>query len=380
MRATSDTIRLAGEDLRDHRHVCALVDGPDDLYALLMPFIVDGFEHGDRAFHMIDPELRDAHMTRLSENGIDVDAATASGQLEVLSWTDSYLREGTFDSENQFGFLRQSLKKGPGLGFPLTRLIGTTEWALESEVADALLVYEARIDRDLRTRQDVLVCAYDLNRHSARTIADALAVHPVAIVGGVMRTSREPARASARERLLAAAAQLFHENGIQATGVDSIIAAAGVAKATFYRHFPSKDDLVVAWLRDPRARWWDRVRVRAEADGTEPDVVIPRMFEAVGDWLEADAYRGCPYLNTATEVPDPTHPARVIVEAYLKEIEDYIVGAVTVAGYRNPRTLGVALHTLLAGSIALGVARRNSAQAPAARDAAAQLLKEAERD
>ena len=380
MSATSDSIRLAGEDIGHHRHVCVLVDGPDDLYALLMPFIVDGFEHGDRAFHMIDPELRDAHMSRLSESGIDVDAATASGQLEVLSWTDSYLRHGSFDSENQVAFLRQNLKRGAGRGFPLTRLIGTTDWALESGAADALLVYEARIDHDFQTRPDVLVCAYDLNRHSAHTIAEALAIHPVTVVGGVVRTSREPARASARERLLAAAAELFHENGIQATGVDSLIAAAGVAKATFYRHFPSKDDLVVAWLRDPRARWFDRVRAIAESDSTEPEVVIPRLFEAVGDWLEADAYRGCPYLNTATEVPDPTHPARLLVEDYLKEIEDYLVGQVTAAGYRNPRKLGVALHTLLAGSIALGVARRNNDQALAARDAAVRLLSEAERD
>ena len=380
MRAISDTIRLAGEDLRDQRHVCALVDGPDDLYALLMPFIVDGFEQGDRAFHMIDPELLGTHMTRLSENGIDVDAATASGQLEVLTWRDSYMREGAFDGVSQLAFLRQNLEKGPGLGFPLTRLIGTTEWALEPEIAGQLLHYEARIDGHLRTSTDVLICAYDLNRHSARTIADALAIHSVAFVGGVVRTRREPARASARERLLAAAAKLFHEAGIQATGVDSLIAAAGVAKATFYRHFPSKDDLVVAWLRDPRARWFDRIRALAEAEGTEPEVVVPSFFEAMGEWLDGDSYRGCPYLNTATEVADPAHPARLLVADYLQEIEEYFVGLVTAARYRHPRELGVAIHTLAAGVIALGVARRSRAQALAGRDAALQLLSEAKRD
>src|ERR1700694_4431274 len=71
-----------------------------------------------------------------------------------------------------------------------------------------------------------------------------------------------------RDRILAAASALFARNGIRAVGVDAIIAAAGVAKASFYRHFRSKDDLVVAWLRDGRARWLDRVRAESARRAT----------------------------------------------------------------------------------------------------------------
>jgi AcrR family transcriptional regulator len=189
-------------------------------------------------------------------------------------------------------------------------------------------------------------------------------------------------RAGARpgHRLLTAASELFHETGIQATGVDSLIDAAGVAKATFYRHFPSKDDLVVAWLRDPRTRWLTRVRAQAEAHGAEAGDVIPLFFEALADWLETEGYRGCPYLNTAIEITEPTHPARVAVREYLQEIEDYLAGLVASAGYWNPRMLAAELQTLAAGAISLAVARRSSAYALSAREAALGLLAGAERD
>jgi AcrR family transcriptional regulator len=96
-----------------------------------------------------------------------------------------------------------------------------------------------------------------------------------------------------------------------------------VAKATFYRHFPSKDDLVVAWLQDPHTRWLDRVRREAEAHHAEPSEVIPLFFEVLADWLETEGYRGCPYLNTAVEIVDPAHPARAAIRDYLDESEAY---------------------------------------------------------
>jgi AcrR family transcriptional regulator len=340
---------------------------------------VEGFEHGDRAIHLIDPETREEHVERLTAGGIDVAAAMASRQLEIRSWTETYLRGGRFDPSRQLAYLRQVFDDGPGLGYPRTRLIGMMGWALDAETSAPLMVYESRIDDLLRKRSDVIVCTYDLTRHSARTIADVLGVHPFAIVGGVLRTSRGRGQASARERILEAASQLFEQSGIQATGVDSLIKSAGVAKATFYRHFPSKDDLVVAWLRDPRTRWMDRVRAQVEASRPEPGEAIPSFFEAVVEWLEAEGYRGCPYLNTAIEIGEPTHPARVVIREYLQEVEDYLADLAAAAGYRHPRMLATELHTLLAGAISLAVARRSGASALIAREAALSLLKTAER-
>jgi AcrR family transcriptional regulator len=226
----------------------------------------------------------------------------------------------------------------------------------------------------------VIVCTYDLRRHGARAIADVLGVHTGAVVGGVSRTSRAPDRESARERLLTAASQLFHDVGIQAAGVDALIATAGVAKATFYRHFPSKDDLVVAWLRDPRARWFDGIRAQVDELGAPPIEAIPRLFDAVAEWLESTDYRGCPYLNSMVELADHAHPARQVVSDYLQEIEDYLSALVEAGGYRDPRELGAELQTILSGSISLAMARRSTASAVRARDVALALLNAAERD
>jgi AcrR family transcriptional regulator len=379
MEPSPRTVRLAGEDLPDHRHVCMLTDGPDEAYDVLLPFIVEGFEAGDRALHLVDPESRELHLERLKAGGIDVGSATASKQLEVETWTGTYLRKGHFDRAAQLSYVRKKLNEGRDLGYRLTRMIGFMEWSLDGETERELVAYEAGLDELLRKVPDAVVCAYDLNRHSARTIAHVLGLHPKALVGGVLRTNVAPARASARDRLLAAASELFHVAGVQATGVDSIIAAAGVAKATFYRHFPSKDDLVVAWLRDPRARWFDRVRASIESRGPESSEAIPMFFDAVADWLEADGYRGCPYLNTAAEITDPAHPARLVVVEFLQEVEDYLVGLADAAGYRDPRSLGQELQTLAAGAISLAVARRSGASVEAARRAALEVLASAER-
>jgi AcrR family transcriptional regulator len=383
MSTTPRPVNLGGVDLGDHRHVCALVDGPADADDVLMPFIAEGIEAGDRAFHIVDPGVRDEHLGRLSQAGIDVPAALGSGQLEVWTWMDAYLKGGTFDPSAQLAYLRAALDDGVAKGYARTRLIGSTEWALDEPTVQDLLAYEARIDGMLgNTETSVLVCTYDLKHHSARTIADVIGVHQAALVGGALRSNRGGGQLPARERLVAAASRLFHGAGIQATGVDTIIAEAGVAKATFYRHFPSKADLVVAWLRDPRARWLDRVKaqVEARAAGRPPGAAIPLFFEALAEWLEAEGYRGCPYLNTSVEITDPAHPARAVVVDYLQEVEDHLAGVLAAAGYGDSRALAMDLQTLAAGSISLAVARRNNESALSARDAAVTLLRDAERD
>jgi AcrR family transcriptional regulator len=376
---TPRTTKLADAELRDHRHVCALVDGPIEGDPALMAFVREGLAEGDRLVHIVDPAERKAHLNELRALGIDVDAAMASRQLEVRTWTDSYLRGGRFDRTAQLALLRQILAEGRERGYPRTRIVATMEWALDGDVDAELMTYEARVNELLRKAPDVVICAYDLKRHSARIIADVLGVHAVALVGGVLRTNPAPTRVSARDRLIAAAGDLFAANGVQATGVDAIIAAADVAKATFYRHFPSKDDLVVAWLRDPAARWLDRVRNQVEAHGATGADAIPVLFEVVAEWLETEDYRGCPYLNTAAELMEPSHPARVVIREFLQEVEDYLTEKLTAGDYENPRMLASEIQTLLAGAITLAVARRSSASALTAREATIALLASAPR-
>src|SRR5712671_5933327 len=89
---SSRPIRFAGSVLGARRHVCAFFHSPDEEYRVLLPFIKEGFEHSERAFHIVDPELREEHLRRLSAVGIDVNAAEQSGQFQLLNWADAYLR------------------------------------------------------------------------------------------------------------------------------------------------------------------------------------------------------------------------------------------------------------------------------------------------
>lgn len=89
-------VRLAGSPLQTHRHVCAFFRSPDEFYAVLLPFIKEGFDRHERALHIVDPKLRQEHVRRLEGVGIDTAAAEASRQLELRVWEEAYLRGGHF--------------------------------------------------------------------------------------------------------------------------------------------------------------------------------------------------------------------------------------------------------------------------------------------
>jgi AcrR family transcriptional regulator len=189
------------------------------------------------------------------------------------------------------------------------------------------------------------------------------------------RSVEASTRGNPRERVLTAASELFTQQGIGRTGVDSLIARAGVAKATFYRYFPTKEDLVMAWLRDPRTRWFHRVRTLAEAEAGSPVERLARLFAAVAAWLEAGDYRGCPYLNSASELTDSRRRPAGVIREYLAEVGAYLEETARLAGCRDPAAVGRQVHTLLAGAISLGVANRTSMHVIAASQAALLLLR-----
>ena len=369
-------IQIAGGELRDHRHVCGLFEGSEPAYRTLLPFIADGFERGHRAFHIVDPAERTAHVERLAGAGIDVEEAVSAGQLQIETWDNAYLRGGRFDRAAMTSLILEALAEGRELGFPVTRLIGFMGWTYpDAATAWDLASYESQVDAALRGGPDPVVCVYDLERGPSSLLIQMLGLHPLGIVdGGLRRTAGVPF--APRDRILDAAAELFAERRISSTGVDALIERAGVAKATFYRHFPSKDALVTAWLLDWRSRWIDRARPKAEATAKSPDELIPTFFEVVGDWLESEDFRGCPYLNTAVEIVDPAHPARQVVRDYLSEVEGFLHGVLTSAGHPAAQSLALELQALLSGGISLSVAHRSVAPLLAARDAAVKLLRE----
>jgi AcrR family transcriptional regulator len=373
MPANAPGVRVGGADLGRHRHVCGLFEGPEAAAEVLLPFVVDSLARGDRVIHIV--EDREAYLQGLALR-TDASAAVESGQLDVRTWDMSYLSTGRFNGSRMLTFIRRSLREGWSLGFHATRLLGEMEWA-QGDVpgVEELIDYEIGLNA-LVARPDVtLVCAYDVRRHSASRITQILGAHQAALVGGRLQPIATPGgAASPKERILEAASLLFAENGVNRTGVDTLIAAAGVAKATFYRQFPSKEALVVAWLQDRRTRWFERVRAQVEARATTPDEQVPRLFEAVAEWLAGDDFVGCPYLNTAIEVSDPTDSVSRTIRDTLAEIERYLQSVVAATGHPDPPRLGKDLQALLAGSIMLGVANRTTAHVLAARDAAERLL------
>ena len=372
MAQRSRAIRLGSAQLGRERHLCGLFEGPVDAASVLVPFVVDALEAGERVVHLV--ESREAALETLAAS-VDVPAALDSGQLDVRTWGETYLSDGAFSRPRMLTEIRRSLREAEGLGFPATRLIGDMEWA-EGAVpgVDELIAYETELETVLTRPRISVICAYDARRHSSARIAAILAVHEAALVDGHLRPAAGVGRAaSPRQRILAAASVLFAENGTGATGVDTLIEVAGVAKATFYRHFPSKDTLIVAWLEDPRTRWFDRVRATAEARAATPEELVPRLFDAVAEWLAADDFIGCPYLNASVEI-SPSHPAAAAIRDYLADIGRYLEERAAAAGHADAPRMGRELHTLLAGSIALGIAYRTSSFVLAARDAAVQLL------
>jgi hypothetical protein len=140
-------IRFAGSVLGAQRHVCAFFHSPDEEYRVLLPFIKEGFEHGEKAFHIVDPMLREAHVRRLESAGIDVAAAEQSGQFELRHWADAYLRDGHFDQDKMLALIQEVLGGGRQQGFPLTRLVAHMEWALEDRPGvNDLVEYETRLN------------------------------------------------------------------------------------------------------------------------------------------------------------------------------------------------------------------------------------------
>ena len=373
MAMTDAPARLGGDDLRIQRHVCALLDGPTDAETML-PFILEGFAQGERAVHFVDDRRRAAHLESLERAGVDTESALDDGSLRVETWSDTYLRGGRFDPTSMVALIRSTMADGRALGFARTRLIGYMEWALEDVPGVRRVIdFESRLQVAMQGGLDLMVCAYDIGRHSQSVVLETLLAHPSALIGGVLRPGAgHPA--SPRERILAAASDRFTRLGVGATGVDTLIESAGVAKATFYRHFPSKDDLIVAWLRDPRTRWLDRMGIEAEEQAQTPADVLPAFFGLVAQWLEADGARGCPYLDTALGMPDLAPAAVAVVREYLAEVERYLHERLVAAGRADADVLAPQLFALLSGGITASVGSGDTHPAIAARNAAVTIL------
>lgn len=173
--------------LGEHRHVCAFFSSAEDEYDTLLPFIRDGLNCGQRAFHVLPSQHRESHLQRLRDAGIDVAEVQRSHQLEVALPKDTYLRGGRFNQDAMLALIEEVLRSGRRLGFPLTRMIAHAETAVDDwSSANEWVEYEMRLNDVLLNYEDPVICTYDVNLLNAALAVDILRTHPVAIIGGVL--------------------------------------------------------------------------------------------------------------------------------------------------------------------------------------------------
>jgi hypothetical protein len=188
METNGGPMQCAGGSLGQHRHICAFFNGVDEEHRVLRSFIKDGFDSGDKAFHIVDPELQGQHLKRLAESGVDVERAMGTGQLELRRWQDAYLRGDRFDQDAMLALLEEALQSGEASGYPFTRLVAHMEWALlDKPGVDDLLEYETRLNYVLPKYDDPVICTYDLSKFRADLVMDIMRTHPVVIIGEVLQ-------------------------------------------------------------------------------------------------------------------------------------------------------------------------------------------------
>jgi AcrR family transcriptional regulator len=160
--------------------------------------------------------------------------------------------------------------------------------------------------------------------------------------------------ASPRQRLLTAAYELFSRRGIRAVGTDEVIARAGVARATLYRHFATKDDLVLAVL-ERREEVWTRglIEDQSRRRGNSPEEQLLAIFDVMHDWFHLrDGYEGCSFINVLLEV-GPEHPAGQACITHIDHVRDIVRRRAIAAGLTDVEAFASSWHILMKGAIIL---------------------------
>jgi len=154
---------------------------------------------------------------------------------------------------------------------------------------------------------------------------------------------------AARDRILATASRLFYGTGIRAVGVDRVIAESKVARMTFFRHFPTKDHLVLAFLETQADLGRTELLALAEQDG--PRAVLAAVLAGVSTESSREGFRGCEFVNTAAEFSDADHPARLVVAGHRRWIRDLMRDVLGQLGHPSPAATAEVLLTLRTGAI-----------------------------
>jgi signal transduction histidine kinase len=182
-------IHLCGSSLGGRRHVCGFFDGPEDEYAVTVPFVLKGLELKELAFHIVDPALRAGYARGLEQHGIPLAELEKSGQFELRTWPETYLRGGAFDPDRMLAFLDAVLKERRPR-FPRVRFVAHMNFPnAPQQTWDDWVAYEARLNHVLPKYPDPILCAYDTSKYGGALMIDLLRTHPMVILDGVLRAN-----------------------------------------------------------------------------------------------------------------------------------------------------------------------------------------------
>ena len=188
MKGISAPISLAGSRLHETRHVCAFFNNDEEEYRILLPFIKDGLESGDKAVHVLNPEQHQDHLQRLTAAGIDPAAAQQKGQLELRTNTEVYLPDGRFDQDRMLAVFEQLASGNAKPGFPLSRICCRMDWAVEDRsYVDDVIEFESRVNDVWLRHDDAVICTYYLGQFGSDAVIDIMRTHPMVIIGGILQ-------------------------------------------------------------------------------------------------------------------------------------------------------------------------------------------------
>lgn len=188
MKRGAPPISLAGSRLHQVRHVCAFFSSEEEEYRILLPFIKQGFDCGDRAVHIVNPDQQEEHERRLSAAGVDTPAVQKSGQLEILRNTEVYLREGRFDKDRMLATFAEMVSEvSTASAFPLSRIVCRMDWVPGDPTRIAEVIeFESDVNHLWAQSDDAVICTYHLSQFSGSAIIDIMRTHPMVIIGGVL--------------------------------------------------------------------------------------------------------------------------------------------------------------------------------------------------
>ena len=190
MDAEKDSVRLAGAKLQGSSHVCAFFHSRDEENRVLLPFIKEGVDRGERIFQIVDPEQRREQLRTLGEAGLPVAELESSDQLDVRGWDQAYLRGGHFDQNAVLQLMEEMLRGSKEQGYPRTRVMGCVEWTLQDRPGvDDIVEYETRLNYVVPKYDCPVVCTYDYARYGAGVVMDILRTHPMVIIGGLLQVN-----------------------------------------------------------------------------------------------------------------------------------------------------------------------------------------------